>query len=161
MGVHRFTELKFWQKSRQWSKRVYQLTKRNGFSNDRRLVAQINDSSASVTANIAEGFGRGTQGEFVTVLGYSIGSLNETQSHLCTALDRNHITREEFAKEFQEGTEIRKMIVAFVRSMTKRGSGVKHMVPVKSWTDEVWERYEKITGKPRPEWITNKTFPKS
>jgi len=39
-------------------------------------------------ANIAEGFGRGTQAEFVTFLGYSLGSLNETQSHLCAAYDR-------------------------------------------------------------------------
>src|SRR5215831_13525647 len=47
----------------------------------RAQVEQVNDSSESVMANIAEGFGRGTQGEFVTFLGYAIGSLNETQSH--------------------------------------------------------------------------------
>jgi four helix bundle protein len=36
---------------------------------DRRLTTQINDSTDSITANIAEGFGRGTQGEFVLFLG--------------------------------------------------------------------------------------------
>jgi four helix bundle protein len=75
-----FTELLFWQKAREWSKRIFQQTRLEAFRADQRLVVQINDSSSSVMANIAEGFGRGTQGEFVQFLGYAIGSLNETQS---------------------------------------------------------------------------------
>ena len=90
-------------------------------------MTQINDSSESVMANIAEGFGRGTQSQFVLFLGYSIGSLNETQSHLCAAYDRKYVSKEELGEMFQEGTEIRKMMVAFMKSMTKSGSGVKHM----------------------------------
>jgi hypothetical protein len=104
-----------------------------------------------VIANIAEGFGRGTQGEFVAFLGYSIGSLNETQAHLCAAYDREYVSKDEFGELFQEGTEIRKMIVAFIRSMVMPGSGVKHVRKCKSWTDEVWEIYERVTGKERPE----------
>ncbi len=152
-GVTNFTELKFWQRSRNWSKRIFRMTRCNAFAQDRRLVAQVNDSSESVFANIAEGFGRGTQGEFVMFLGYAIGSLNETQSHLCAAYDREYITKEEFGEAFQEGTEIRKMMVAFLKSMTKQGSGVKHMRKCKTWTEEIWERFERITGHKRPEWV--------
>jgi hypothetical protein len=104
-------------------------------------------------ANIAEGFGRGTQGEFVTFLGYSQASLNETQAHLCTAYDREYLSRQEFGDLFQQGTEIRKMIVSFVRSMVLPGSGVKNFKKVKNWAGEVWEAYERITGKPRPEFF--------
>jgi four helix bundle protein len=114
------------------------------------LVEQINDSSESVMSNIAEGFGRGTQGEFMTFLGYAIGSLDETRSHLVAAYDREYISKTEFGELFQEGTEIRKMIVGFINSMVQHGSGVKHMRKVKSFTDEVWERYERITGRTRP-----------
>ena len=121
-GAQTSTELHFWQRSRQWSKAIFQLTKREQFSDDRRLVEQINDSSESVGANIAEGFGRGTQGEFVQFLGYSNGSLNETQSHLCAAYDREFITKDEFGRLFQEGTEIRKMMIGFITSMV-RGVG--------------------------------------
>jgi len=102
-------------------------------------------------SNIAEGFGRGTQGEFVTFLGYAIGSLDETRSHLCAAYDREYISKGEFASKFHEGTEIRKMIVSFIRSMVMPGSGVKHIRRYKSWSDEVWELYERVTGKERPE----------
>jgi four helix bundle protein len=156
MAASNFTDLLFWQRGREWSKVIFELTERGRFASDRRLVAQVNDSSESTFANVAEGFGRGTQAEFVTFLGYSIGSLNETQSHLCAAYDRRYITKDEFDKLFQEGTEIRKMTVAFIRSMVKPKSGVKHVRKQVSWTDEVWERYERITGKPRPEMFQTK-----
>ncbi|MGD0900394.1 MAG: four helix bundle protein [Thermoguttaceae bacterium] len=145
-----FTELLFWQRARQWSKDIFQLARHESFCPDRRLVAQINDSSESIGANVAEGFGRGTQGEFVQFLGYAIGSLNETQSHLCAAYDRGYLAKTEFGQLFEEGTQIRKMIVAFITAMVKPGSGVKHLRKEVSWTEQVWERYERITGRPRP-----------
>ena len=54
-------------------------------------------STESVMANIAEGFGRGTQEEFITFLGYALGSLDETCSHLCAAYDREFLTKDQFA----------------------------------------------------------------
>jgi four helix bundle protein len=151
-----FTDLLIWQRARAWSKSIFQPTQKEPFCRDRRLVEQINDSSESVMSNIAEGFGRGTQGEFVTFLGYAIASLNETQSHLCAAYDRGYLPRQEFAEQFQEGTEIRKMSVAFLRSMVLPGSGVKNLHKFKSWTEQVWETYERLTGKPRPEFFQQK-----
>jgi four helix bundle protein len=145
-----FAELLFWQRARQWSKKIFQFTRREPFHSDRRVTTQINDSSESVMANIAEGFGRGTQGEFVLFLGYSLGSLDETQSHLCAAYDRVYLTKAEFGELFQEGTEIRKMTVGFISSMVKPGSGAKHLRKMPSWTEQVWELYERTTGKPRP-----------
>jgi four helix bundle protein len=150
-GVRRFTDLLIWQRARAWSKAIYWDTQHERFLKDRRLVEQINDSSNSVASNIAEGFGRGTQNEFVVFLGYALGSLNETQSHLCAAYDRDHITKQRFAELFQEGTDIRKMTVSFLASMIMPGSGVKNLRKGPSWTDQVWEIYERFTGKPRPE----------
>jgi four helix bundle protein len=149
-AAKRFTELLFWQRARQWSKRIFQSTQREPFRSDRRLTVQINDSSESVMANIAEGFGRGTQGEFVLFLGYAIGSLDETKSHLCAAYDREYLTKIEFGELFKEGIEIRKMTVGFISSMIKPGSGAKHLRKMPSWTEQVWELYERVTGKPRP-----------
>ena len=131
-------------------------TQKLPFAKDRRLVEQINDSSESVAANIAEGFGRGTQGEFITFLGYALGSLNETQSHLCAAYDREYLSKEQFGQLFQEGTEIRKMIVSFIKSMVQPGSGVKKMIKRPSWSEQVWELYERVTGEQRPEFFRRK-----
>ncbi len=89
-------------------------------------------------------------------LGYANGSLNETQSHLCAAFDREYIMKDEFAELFQEGTEIRKMMVGFITSMVKHGSGVKHIHKTLSWSEECWQRYEQITGRQRPEMFKSK-----
>src|SRR6478609_10618259 len=117
MGVQVFTDLLIWQRARKWSKAIFRHTLTDKFARDRRLVEQINDSSESVMSNIAEGFGRGTQGEFIQFLGYALGSLNETQSHLAAAYDREYLSREDFGSLFGAGTEIRKMTVSFITSM--------------------------------------------
>jgi four helix bundle protein len=62
MAPQVFTDLLIWQRARKWSKAIFKYTLSESFARDRRLVEQINDSSDSVMANIAEGFGRGTQG---------------------------------------------------------------------------------------------------
>jgi four helix bundle protein len=54
-GVRVFTDLLFWQKARQLSKLIFQETRKPPFSGDRRLVEQINDSSASVMATSRRG----------------------------------------------------------------------------------------------------------
>jgi four helix bundle protein len=149
-GARVFTEIKFWEKARVWSKVIFDASQKEPFVFDRKLWAQVNDSSDSVAANIAEGFGRGTQGEFVLFLGYSMGSLNETQSHLCIAYDRKYISKDEFAVFFQAGTEIRKMAISFMKSMVMPGSGVKHKREYVSWTEQVWQNFELITGQKRP-----------
>ena len=151
MGVKVFTELIIWQRARTWSKAIYIQTESPAFQRDRRLVEQINDSSESVMSNIAEGFGRGTQGEFVQFLGYAIGSLNETQSHLVAAYDREHIAKDAFGELFAEGTEIRKMTISFISNMVMGGTGVKNMRKTLSWSEQVWQIYERHTGKPRPD----------
>lgn len=155
-GVRVFTDLQIWQKARAWSKAIFIETRKPPFAGDRRLVEQINDSSESVAANIAEGFGRGTQGEFVAFLGYALGSLNETQSHLCAAYDREYLAKDLFGELFAQGTEVRKMTVSFLKSMVMGGSGVKNIKKVTPWSEQVWEMYERVTGEKRPEFFQRK-----
>jgi four helix bundle protein len=149
-----FTELLFWQKARRWSADIFQFTKASEFATDQRLVVQINDSSESVMANIAEGFGRATQAQFIVFLGYALGSLDETQSHLCAAYDRDYVSKAEFARLFRDGTAIRKLTVAFIRSMILPQGGVRSQGSKVNWSNDVWEIYERVTGRKRPEaWV--------
>ena len=101
-------------------------------------------------ANMAEGFGRGTQEEFVTFLGYALGSLDETQSHLCAAYDRAYLAKEQYAALFREGTAIRKLTVAFIRAMIMPRGGVRTLGKTQSWSSQTWEIYERVTGQKRP-----------
>lgn len=145
-----FTELLYWQRARVWSRDIFHHTQAGRFVRDERLVRQINDSSESVMANMAEGFGRGTQEEFIIFLGYAIGSLDETQSHLVAAYDREYLDKETFGRLWSEGIEIRKMTVAFIRSMILPRGGVRTLGKPESWSSRVWEIYERVTGQPRP-----------
>ena len=146
-----FTDLQFWQRTRVWSRDIFHAAKRQPFARDQRLVVQINDSSESVMSNMAEGFGRSTQEEFITFLGYALGSLDETQSHLTAAYDRGYLAKEEYAAFFREGTAIRKLTVAFIRAMIMPRSGVRNLGRRQSWSSQTWEIYERVTGQKRPE----------
>jgi four helix bundle protein len=91
-----FTEIKAWQKARELSKEIFELTTKGSFAKDFGLKDQINRATGSIMDNIAEGNGRGSKHEFVNFLSYSEGSASETISQLYRALDRKHITAEEF-----------------------------------------------------------------
>jgi four helix bundle protein len=145
-----FTDLVFWQRARNWSRDIFHLARQAPFARDERLVRQINDSSESVMSNMAEGFGRGTQEEFITFLGYAIGSLDETQSHLVAAYDRGYLPKERYAALFREGTAIRKLTVAFIRAMIMPRGGVRTLGKRPHWSNQTWEIYERLSGKPRP-----------
>ncbi len=114
-------------------------------------------------SNMAEGFGRGTQEEFITFLGYAIGSLDETQSHLCAAYDRRYIDKGQFGELWQEGIAIRKLTVAFIRAMILPRGGVRTLGRPPNWSNRVWEIYERVTGQPRPamfnEAVSEETVP--
>lgn len=149
-AARNFTELQIWKKSREWSREIFWRTQEVAFKKDQRQAVQIYDSTESVMSNIAEGFGRGTQEEFVVFLGYAMGSLMETQSHLCAAFDRKYLTIDEFSRFYATGNELRKMIIGFIHSMIMPRSGIRNIRPTKTWSERVREIYERVTGSPPP-----------
>jgi four helix bundle protein len=89
--IKRFEDLKCWQAARELTKYVYELTKKEKFSKDFWLVNQIRASSASSMGNIAEGFHRNSNKDFLRFLGYSRSSIAETISHSYVAYDQEYI----------------------------------------------------------------------
>ena len=63
-------------------------------SEEYHLKAQVLDSNRSVTANIAEGFGRFHHQENIHFCRQSRGSLDETLEHIITSYDKKYITNE-------------------------------------------------------------------
>lgn len=94
--IKKLENLEIWQLARQLCNKIFILTAKDRFSKDFGLKGQIKDSSASVMDNIAEGFGRGGNKEFVKFLSIAIGSCNECQSQLYRALDWKYINDNEF-----------------------------------------------------------------
>ena len=86
--INKFEDLGVWQEARELCKEVYSLISEAEFSKDYALLNQINRSSGSVMDNIAEGFGRSGNKEFIQYLSVSKASCMEVKSQLYRALDR-------------------------------------------------------------------------
>ena len=95
MKVTRFEDLEIWNEARELYKLVFQKTSRTPFSNDFKFRDQIRASSGSISDNIAEGFDRGGNKEFIQFLSISKGSCAEVRSQAYRAFDSNCISKEE------------------------------------------------------------------
>src|SRR5438132_9670595 len=94
--IERFEDIVAWQKARMLTKEVYALARVGDFARDFGLKDQIQRASVSTMSNIAEGYERGGDKEFVQFLSTSKGSCGEVKSHLYVALDQNYIAAPQF-----------------------------------------------------------------
>jgi four helix bundle protein len=119
MIASRFEELLFWQRSRELTRLIYSFTKAGKFRADFGLKDQIQRSCVSVMSNIAEGFGRGSNKEFIHFLFIAKGSLAEVQSQLYVALGQGYIDNNTSTKAFEKVSEVARLINAFIFSIEK------------------------------------------
>lgn len=108
--VEKFEELIAWQKARQYAHEIFELTCLEKFNSDFSLVGQIRKSSGSVMDNIAEGFDRGGNKEFIQFLYIAKGSLSETKSQLYRAFDRKYINNIILNEKLIKAEELAKII---------------------------------------------------
>ncbi|GAB3894766.1 four helix bundle protein [Larkinella knui] len=117
--INRFEDLEVWKLARKLSHDVFRLTQEGSFSKDFELKNQINRASGSIMDNIAEGFGRGNRAEFILFLGYSTGSSTEVKSQLYRALDRKHISQEQFDLFYSTTDRTGKMLFGLIQALKK------------------------------------------
>src|SRR3989338_10155591 len=91
--IARFEDLICWQKARELTKGVY---KAFHGCRDYGFIDQIQRAAVSVMSNIAEGFERGTQQEFINYLFIAKGSAGEVRAQLYAALDIGYVNIETF-----------------------------------------------------------------
>lgn len=95
MRIYHFKDLSIWKDSIVLTKDIYQLTSKFPRSETYSLVDQIRRASASVGANIAEGFGRYSQKEKIHYYFLSRGSLFEVEHFLYLAIELKYLSNEE------------------------------------------------------------------
>jgi four helix bundle protein len=125
-----FTELEGYKKGRELRKSISLLLKK--FPKDERyeLISQIKRSSRSVTANIAEGYGRYTYTETRHFFIIARGSLTETMEHLTTAYDENYITEQELKSEWEKCETVFKLINGFIAYLDKSKKEQRASLPI-------------------------------
>ena len=112
-----FEDIIAWQKARVICKIINGYTQKVLFSKGFRLVGQIKGYSGSATDNIAEGFERSGNKEFVQFLAISKGSAGETRSQLYRAFDNGYISKEEFQEAYNLADEVGKLTGALMKHL--------------------------------------------
>ena len=124
MKISRFEDLECWREARVLVQQVYRVTRDKEFNRDFRLVGQIQGASISVMANVAEGFVRKSDKEFVQFLFIAVSSAAEVQSHLYVALDLNYISDEQFRTIYSQVDKTARMISSLIKYLrASRNSG--------------------------------------
>lgn len=121
--ITRFEDIQAWQEARKLVSKVYEAIKKSKeFQRDLRLVGQIQGAAVSAMANIAEGFSRRSDKEFIQFLFIAKSSAAEVQSHLYVALDQGYLTKDKFEEIYAQADLVSKMISGLIKYLN---SGTK------------------------------------
>ena len=124
--VQKFEDLTIFKMARDLCKEVYEITKEGDFSKDSRFVQQIHASAGSVMDNIAEGFERDGNKEFVNFLYIAKGSCGEVRSQIIRASDVGFIDNDTATKLYNNCVSLSKALSKFIKSLRKSGiAGLK------------------------------------
>lgn len=117
--IERFEDIQAWQKARCLAKDVYDVSNLGCFAKDFGLRDQIRRAAVSIMLNIAEGFARKTNKEFIQFLVMAHGSAAEVQAALYIALDQEYIRESEFKKLYELADNTSKMLLGFINYLRK------------------------------------------
>ena len=115
MKLTRFEDLECWQEARKLVNKIYAVTKDDKFKKDLRLSGQIQAASASIMANITEGFIRRSDKEFTQFLFIAMSSAAEVQSHLYIALDQGYIDQKQFDAIYNQANKTAMIISGLIK----------------------------------------------
>ena len=119
MNITRFEDIEVWKEARELCKVVFRITSREPFSKDFKFRDQIRAACGSIMDNIAEGFGRGGNKEFVNFLSIAKGSTDEVRSQSYRAFDFNYIEEEELDDLIERTLRISKKSTSFITYLKK------------------------------------------
>jgi len=118
--IERFEDLKCWQESRILVKAVYTLCDRSLLAKDFDTKSQLKRAALSVMNNIAEGFGRYSNKEFVRFLDIASSSAAEVKSILYVVLDLGYTSREEVEIIQSKAEEVKALCLGMIKYLIKK-----------------------------------------
>ena len=117
--INDFTDLKIWQKGIVIAEKCYFLTKTFPKEELYGMTSQIRRSAASISANIAEGYGRRTTPEYIRFLNIAQGSINELETHLVISSRVNLCHKKEIESIVKLLREETRMIISLIQKIQK------------------------------------------
>ena len=130
--IQRFEEIISWKEARILNKTLGDLIDGGRLKKNFRLITQIEGSAGSIMDNIAEGFERGGNKEFIQFLYIAKGSCGELRSQLYRALDRAYVSQKEFETLTVHSMKISGLIQKLIKYLEQsaiKGSKYKPQKP--------------------------------
>lgn len=121
--IRQFEDLLAWQKARELTKFIYDISKYRNFDVDRGLQDQIRRAAVSVMSNIAEGFESGTRQEFLNYLYIAKASAGEVRAQLYAAHDIGYLNIETFKHLSSLAVGCSRLIASFIKSLKQSQFG--------------------------------------
>jgi four helix bundle protein len=118
--IEKFEDLIAWQKARELTRGIYEVTRQGAFAKDFGLSGQIQRAAVSIMSNIAEGFERGGRGEFHQFLSTAKASCAEVRSQLYVALDVGYLDKTTFDRLIQQAEEVGRIVGGLRASVQKQ-----------------------------------------
>ena len=115
--IRRFEDLETFQRARELCKKIYSITETEPFRHDLRFVQQIRAAAGSVMDNIAEGYERNGNKEFVNFLYIAKGSCGELRSQINRAYDVGFIDEETYKQMYSDSKRLSSSILHFIESL--------------------------------------------
>ena len=118
--MRNFQKLEVWKKAHELTLAIYRLTA-NFPANERfGLTSQLQRASSSIGANLAEGCGRETDGDYKRFVQIASGSACEVEYHLILARDLALIPVETYEQLNEGVNEIKRMLCGLTRHLESR-----------------------------------------
>ena len=118
--MHKFKELKVWQKAMELVKVTYIITTQLPKAEQYGLISQINRCAVSIPSNIAEGAGRNSPKEFLHFLSIANGSAFELETQLLLLVELDLLKQEKLEKHFELLNEVCSMNYALQNHLKKK-----------------------------------------
>ena len=109
-----FREIKVWEKSHLLTLEIYKVTAVFPREEIYGLTSQVRRASASIPANIAEGFGRGGNAELARFLQIAMGSACEVEYHVLLAKDLNLLSKKIYDDLNERIVEVKRMLASLL-----------------------------------------------
>ncbi|HEV7745319.1 MAG TPA: four helix bundle protein [Pyrinomonadaceae bacterium] len=115
VALQRFEDLEAWKLARLLTNDIYDVTLAGDFSRDFSLRDQIRRASISIVSNIAEGYERDGDKEFLQFLYIAKGSCGEVRAQLYLAYDRKYLSSEQFAALSSKAVQTSRVISGLIK----------------------------------------------
>ena len=115
--VEQFEDLEVWKLARKLTGKMYSLSRAGALAKDFGFRDQICRAAVSIVSNIAEGFERRSNSQFMQFLDIARGSAGEVRAQLYIALDLGYVSQKQFQDAFDDIESIGKMLTSLIRHL--------------------------------------------